>query len=380
MELNELRNEINIIDDEIASLFQKRMDAVAKIAEFKKEHNVPVRAGSREREILYRVTDITRKDLEEYTKVLFNTIFDLSRNYQHTKIIDRTSPLREKIEKAAESTANAFPTKAIVACQGVEGANSQIACTKLFSIPQIMYFNNFEGVFQAVENGMCQYGILPIENSSAGSVTQVYDLMVKYKFYIVKSLKLKIEHCLMAKPDAKLSNIKEVVSHEQALNQCSEFLKNHPEIKVTIMENTAKAAKFVSESDRNDIAAIASANCAELYGLSVIESDIMNTDHNYTRFICISKNLEIYPDSNKITFMVSLSHEPGSLYSLLSKFSTNGLNICKIESRPINGKDFEFRFYFDVDTNVRSEDTLKILSQLEDNEFFVFLGNYNEQF
>ena len=162
-------------------------------------------------------------------------------------------------------------------------------------------------------------------------------------------------------------------------NQCGEFLKNSG-VKITVFSNNAAAAKYVSESERTDLAAIASESCAELYGLRVISGRVANTDHNYTRFICISKSLEIFEGANKITFVASASHRPGSLYSLIAKFATRGLNICKLESRPIPGKDFEFRFYFDVDASVKSGDTQTILSQLEKEDFFTFLGAYSEVF
>ena len=201
--------------------------------------------------------------------------------------------------------------------------------------------------------------------------------MEKYNCKIVRSLRLKIEHCLLARPGVKLTGVKEVVAHEQALDQCSEFLKSN-NIKVTVFSNNAAAAQYVSESGRDDIAAIASENCAGLYSLEVLSRRVSNTDHNYTRFICISKELEIFEGANKITFVASASHRPGSLYSLLAKFATRGLNISKLESRPIPGKDFEFRFYFDVDASVRSRDTQTILSQLEKEDFFTFLGAYSE--
>ena len=273
----------------------------------------------------------------------------------------------------------AFPSRAVVACQGAEGAYSQLACGKMFPLPQIMYCSRFDGVFRAVETGMCRYGILPIENSSAGSVTEVYDLMEKYNCKIVRSLKLKVEHCLLARPGVTLAAVKEVVAHEQALNQCGEFLKNQG-VKVTVFDNNARAAQYVAESGRTDVAAIASAGCAGLYGLEILSDRVANTDHNYTRFICISKELEIYEGANRITFVASASHRPGSLYSLIAKFATRGLNICKLESRPIPGKDFEFRFYFDVEASVLSPDTQTVLSQLEKEPFFTFLGAYSEVF
>ena len=376
MELKDYRDQLDRIDGQLVSLFKERMETVKSIADYKKEHNTPVLAAGREREILYRVTGLCGEELQEYTKLLYSTLLELSRDYQEDRLNTEESKLCREILAAAEHSGT-FPGRAVVACQGMEGAYSQMACDKLFSLPQIMYFNRFDGVFRAVEAGMCRYGILPIENSSAGSVTEVYDLMEKYNCKIVRSLKLKIEHCLLAKPGVKLSDIKEVVAHEQALNQCGEFLKAHG-VKITIFSNNAAAAQYVSQSDRTDIAAIASAGCADLYGLQILTDRVSNTDHNYTRFICISKNLEIFEGANRITFVASASHRPGSLYSLLAKFAAKGMNISKLESRPIPGKDFEFRFYFDVEASVHSPDTQKILSQLEKEDFFTFLGAYSE--
>lgn len=378
MELQDYRNQLDQIDDQLAALFKQRMETVKQVADYKKEHNTPVLAANRERDILYRVTGLCGEELQEYTKILYSTILELSRDYQEDRLSTGESKLCRDILAAAEQTGE-FPSRAVVACQGAEGAYSQIACDKMFPLPQILYFGSFDGVFRAVENGMCRYGILPIENSSAGSVTEVYDLMEKYNCKIVRSLKLKVEHCLLAKPGVKLKDVKEVVAHEQALNQCSDFLKsNH--VKITVFDNNARAAKYVADSGRTDIAAIASASCAPLYNLEVISEHVSNSDHNYTRFICISKNLEIYEGANKITFVTSTSHRPGSLYSLIAKFATRGLNICKLESRPIPGKDFEFRFYFDVEASVRNPDTQTVLSQLEKEDFFTFLGAYGEVF
>ena len=378
MDLKDYRTQLDAIDDQMASLFKQRMEIVRKVADYKKETNTPVMAAGREREILYRVTGLCGEELEEYTKILYSTVLELSRDYQEDRLSTGESALVSEILAAAEQTGE-FPKRAIVACQGTEGAYSQMACDKLFPLSQILYCNRFDGVFRAVEAGMCRYGVLPIENSSAGSVTEVYDLMERYNCKIVRSLKLKVEHCLLARPGVQLKDVKEVVAHEQALNQCSEFLKSSG-AKVTVFSNNAAAAKYVSESDRTDIAAIASVNCAGLYGLSVLSDHVANSDHNYTRFICISKQLEVYEGAGKITFVASASHRPGSLYSLIAKFATRGLNICKLESRPIPGKDFEFRFYFDVEASVWSKDTQTILSQLEKEEFFTFLGAYSEVF
>ena len=272
MELSELRRKIDGIDDQIAELFAERMSTALEVAKVKKAAGIPVLNRTREREILSRIAEKTPDDLQIYAKILYSMLFDLSRSYQQRYLTEK-SDIAERIKKALEETDKLFPSKAVVACQGVEGAYSQIACDKLFALPSIMYFNRFEGVFQAVAKGLCRYGILPIENSSHGSVLEVYDLMKRYSFHIVRSIKLQINHVILAKPGSKLSDIKEIFSHEQAIGQCSEFLKKF-DGKVTVCENTAVAAKMVAESQRPDIAAISSESCAVLYGLSVIASDI----------------------------------------------------------------------------------------------------------
>ena len=316
--------------------------------------------------------------IDVYKRQLFNTLFDLSRSYQNN-YLSRVFDIGERIEKALEETPKLFPKKAVVACQGVEGSYSQAACEKLFEVPSTMYFNSFEGVFNAVEKGLCQYGILPIENSSYGSVGTVYDLMRNYNFHIVKSIRLRINHSLLAKPGTKLKDVKEIFSHEQAIGQCGEFLKTLKDVKITICENTARAAKMVAESERDDVAAICSRDCMELYGLESLNNNIQVSDNNYTRFICISKNLEIYPGANKISLMLTLPHRPSSLYHMIAKFAALGVNLTKLESRPVPGSDFEFMFYFDMEASVYSPELVNLLGQLENQpELFVFLGSYSE--
>lgn len=380
MEINELRQQINQIDDQLARLFAQRMDTALSIAQYKKEHDLPVLDRSRERQVLARIAEIVGEPYEQYSRVLWNVLFDLSRSYQN-KRMDQGSQLEQQIQSALETTPQLFPAKAAVAVQGVEGAYSQQACDKLFSLPTILYFNQFEGVFQAVQQGLCRYGILPIENSSAGSVTAVYDLMKKYNFHIVRSIKLKVDHALLVNPGTKLEQIRQVVSHDQGLSQCSEFLKQHPEIQAVPLANTAAAAQFVAQSGRKDIAAISSRSCAQLYGLETLLENFQNSDHNYTRFICISKQPEIYPGANKISLMLTLPHQPGSLYNLISRFSALGLNLTKLESRPMPGKDFEFMFYFDFDASCYAPETVSMLGDLSrDLESFTFLGSYSEVF
>lgn len=377
MDIKEVRNEIDKIDDEIAKLFAQRMDKAKKVIEIKKQSGLPVFNATREREILNRIADQVPENYEVYSKVLFSTLFELSRSYQNS--LTGESNLEKRIKTALENTMEEFPQRASVACQGVDGAYSELAATKLFSLPNILFFRHFEGVFQAVEKGLCKYGVLPIENSSYGSVSEVYDLMKHHNFSIVRTIKMHVSHVLLAKDGATLKDIKEVYSHEQAIGQCSEFLRSHPEIKIKVCENTAIAAETVAKANDKSVAAISSANCAELYGLKVIKTGIQNSENNYTRFICISKEPEIYQGANKISVMLSLPHRPGSLYTVMSKFNSLGINLSKLESRPISGSDFEFMFYFDIDASVRNEKVIKLLAELDaESEQFVFLGAYSE--
>ena len=378
MDLKDLRLEIDAIDDELVKLFTQRMEISAQIAGYKKEKSLPIFVPAREREKLADVAEKAGPDMANYTRVLYSMLFELSRGYQ-AKLNGEISPLYKEITHAIENTPKLFPQAPMVACQGVEGAYSQIACEKMFKNPFIMYFKNFEGVFSAIDNGLCQYGILPLENSTAGSVKKVYDLMIEHNFSIVRTFRLKIDHNLLAKPGTKLSDIKEVYSHEQAINQCSEFLHAMTGITVIPVANTAIAAEMVSKSDRKDIAALPSRACAELYNLEVIASSIQDKGNNRTRFICISKNLEIYPGSDKTSIMMVLPHRPGSLYKLLARLYTLGINVTKLESRPIPDRDFEFMFYFDLETSIYSEEFVQLMCELENLcEDFKYLGSYCE--
>ncbi len=377
MDLQECREKIDAIDEKIVALFRERMEICAQVASYKKEHDLPVYDAKRERSLLTRVADLAGEEMDEYVRVLFGTVMDLSKAYQHRKL--RGDSLNTQIQQALEETPQLFPQRAVVACQGVEGAYSQLAAEKLFRLPSIMYCNSFEGVFSAIESGLCQYGVLPLENSTAGSVNKVYDLMIRKKFYIVRSLRLKVDHNLLVKPGVKLEDIKEVYSHEQAISQCQGFLNEHPEIKVNICANTAMAAQLVAESDRRDIAALSSRACAEQYGLQCLQSSVQDAGNNYTRFICISKKMEVYPGADRTSIMMVMPHKPGSLYSVLSRFYSLGVNLIKLESRPLPDRDFEFMFYFDIDASVYAPQLSQVLSDLEGQaEEFRYLGSYTE--
>lgn len=378
MKIQELRGQIDKIDDELVKLFGQRMEIAAQIADYKKENNLPIFVPAREREKLLDVATKAGSEMENYTRVLYSMLFELSRSYQ-SKRNAKTSPLYERITHAIDDTPKLFPQAPMVACQGVEGAYSQIACEKMFKNPFILYFKNFEGIFNAIDQGLSQYGILPIENSTAGSVNKVYDLMIQHNFSIVRTFRLKVDHNLLAKKGTKLEDIREIYSHEQAINQCAAFLSGLKNVKIIPVENTAVAAKMVADSDRTDVAALSSRACAELYGLDCLAASIQDKGNNRTRFICISKNLEIYPGSDKTSIMMVLNHKPGTLYKVLARLYVLGINVIKLESRPIPDREFEFMFYFDLETSIYSEEFVQLMCELDELcEEFKYLGSYSE--
>lgn len=378
MDLKDLREEIDQIDHDLVQLFCQRMDVSARIADVKKQGGLPILAPAREREKLQEVAKQAGPDMDNYTRVLYSMLFELSRSYQ-SKRNGQISPLYGQITRAIESTPKLFPQAPMVACQGVEGAYSQIACEKIFKSPFIMYFKNFEAVFSAIDQGMCQYGILPIENSTAGSVKKVYDLMIQHNFSIVRTFRLKVDHNLLVNSGTKLEDIKEVYSHEQAISQCQDFLQSLPGVNVIPVGNTAMAAEMVASSGRKDVAALSSRSCAELYGLTCLAAAVQDKGNNRTRFICISKNLEIYPGSDKTSIMMILNHRPGALYKVLARLYTLGINVTKLESRPIPDREFEFMFYFDLETSIYSGEFVQLMCELDELcEEFKYLGSYTE--
>ena len=378
MELSDYRAQIDRIDAELLQLFAERMQTAAGIAAYKKSHGLPVLDAGREREKLAQIVKAAPEDLQEEAVSLYRLLFSLSRSYQRD-LLDEKTVLPALLKAALEQTPQLFPPTAAVACQGVEGAYSQQACDKLFQHPSVFFCATFDKVFSAIEQGLCQYGVLPLENSTAGSVNAVYDLMQKHKFSIVRSVRLRIDHSLLALPGVKLSDIREIVSHEQALGQCSDLLRAMPGVAVTRCANTAEAARMVAQSGRKGLAAIASNACAEVYGLQVLQARVQNDGGNYTRFICIAAKPEIYPGADRTSLLLSLSNEPGSLYQVLSRIYGHGINLTKLESRPIAGSDDTFRFYFDLEASVYSPELPKLLGELEDVcEHVCYLGSYSE--
>ena len=377
-DLADIRQRINQIDEQISALFLERMEVAADVAEYKRATGKPVFDRTRERENIARAAERVPVSLASYAATLESVLMEASREAQYKRLGLKGHATQEVTVALGEQPA-LFPQQAYVACQGVEGAYQQIACDRMFKRAQISYFNSFDGVFRAVEQGFCQFGVLPIENSTAGSVNRVYDLMMRHDFHIVRTCRLKVDHCLLAKPGTTLDDIKVIYSHEQAINQCANYLANLTGARVHVCENTAIASQRVAASDKDDVAAIASRACAELYGLEILDQAIQDQQNNYTRFACITKDLTIYPGADRTSLMAVVSNEPGSLYKVLGRFYALGVNLIKLESRPIPDRDFEFMFYFDVECPATAPEFPALLNSLSDGcEELRYLGSYSE--
>lgn len=375
MDLTEIRKKIDDTDSKILPLLVDRMKLSLEVAQYKKEHNMPVLNVEREQEILDKIL----KQGGDYGRALqsvYSSVMEASRSLQHN-FLNGGSELRNVIEKSLKEKGVAVKREK-VACQGVEGAFSSQASRKVFDEPDIIYYSQFEDVFRAVSDGEAEYGVVPIENSSAGSVHETFDLMMKYRLFISEAVDLSVNHCLLVKPETDVKEVKKVYSHPQALSQCSDYIKEHNLTPIPY-RNTAAAAKFVSETDEN-AAAVASEEAAEIFGLQIAARQIQSSKFNKTRFLVLSRKLTIDENAEKISLIFSLPHVPGSLCNVLSRFFRCGLNLTKIESRPIKDSDFQYYFYLDFTGNVRNSDTLNLLCELsEELPAFTFLGNYREQ-
>lgn len=379
-ELSDLRQQIDAIDARIFSLFSERASVSEQVAAYKREHGMRVFDPARERQKVASAARQAPEDLATYAQVLMELLMEASRSRQHALLGDEPADgTLGRIDAAAAATPELFPRSARVVCQGVEGAFSQMAAQKIFRRPQIAYAPSFDAVFRTVEQGLAEFGVLPVENSTAGSVNQVFDLMVEHSFYVVRTTRVKVEHNLLARPGASIGDIRDIYSHEQAIGQCAEFLSGLPDVRVHVCENTAVAAKLVAEGGRDDAAALSSRACADLYGLDVLVPGAQDRDNNYTRFACISKDLRVYPGADRTSLMIVLPHEPGSLYKLLAKFYALDINLLKLESRPIPERDFEFRFYFDIECPVAAPEFRSLMSTIGSLcQECRYLGSYSE--
>lgn len=368
MDLSTLRNRIDVIDSEILKLFIERMDICRQVGEYKKTHDLPVMQGGREQQIIDNIRANSPDDLKDGAAVLFQNIMDISKSIQNIGMA---------ADKKREYSSFSVEKAGKIACQGTDGAYSAIACKKLFGDKPSVFYRSFEDVFDAVESGECEYGLLPLENSTIGSITETYELMGRRQFFINSLVRVEITHCLAAKKGTKLSEVKKVYSKNEALSQCSKFLKDSG-FETYDFANTALSAEFVSNSSE-PIACICSESCAELLGLEFLSRNIADAQPNYTRFICFSKNLTVNSDSDIVSVLLTIPHTKGALNRLLTKFSVNGINLTKIESKSIAGSDFEFMFFLDFVGNCLDAKVTALLDDLKkEMSSFRLLGNFRE--
>lgn len=365
MTLEEIRKEIDNIDEKLLPLFEARMDCARKVAAVKKAQGLPILNEKREQAVLEKAA-AGAKTYKSEAKMLYNALMSVSRGLQH-ELLGSGEELRRMLQEAENP-----PACKTAAVFGAAGSFSHEAAKCLVPGAEPLFYPTFQEIFQAVEEGRAEFGILPVENSSAGSVEQVYDLILTYRFFIVGEEILPIHHCFCGDPEKTFSKI---FSHTQALSQCSEFISGM-KLQAEACSSTAEAP-FLAK--KNGQAAICSEEAAKKAGLPVLQKEIQNNRNNCTRFIQISRKFFIPENAGKISLCFSLPHTTGSLHGVLSRFAQTGLNLTKIESRPIPGSRFEYDFYLDFSGNVQEPHTLQLLCALSaELPRFSFLGNYKE--
>ena len=397
MNLSECRNEIDKIDKELVELFEKRMNVAINVAKYKIENNIPIFNGAREAEVIEKnINRLNNKEYSNLTEKFFTYLMELSRSLQSDIInennennkndrndeiykIDKNNTIIGSIEENISINENKRDLKNIkIGYQGVRGSFSEEAMIKYFGGNHTTTdYEEFEDVFLALKNNEIDYGILPIENSSTGVITTVYDLLVEYGLYIVGEECIKIDQNLIGIKGSKLEDIKEIYSHPQGFEQSSEFLNKQNNLKLIPFHNTAISAKYVSELNDKSKAAIASLRAAEIYGLDVIKKEINDKNNNHTKFIIIGRKLESSKECNKITVVFSLDDKAGTLYNLLRHFAENNINMIKIESRPTKNEPWKYILYVDFEGNIENEDVKKAIKLIEEkSEYFKLLGSY----
>ena len=378
MDISEIRPQLDAVDNDLLALFLKRMALIDKIADAKKrDPSRPLYDPAREREILMRIRENAGSEYGDSAHQLFRMILELSRARQAAQLIPATS-VAARVAAMCANEQNVFPQTGRIAVSGVEGSHAGAAADRLFPKGDIIFMDGFPAVVQAVQAGLCKFGILPVENSVHGSVRQVYDLLREPDICIVRSVRQLIRHVLLTQKDAALSDIKTIYTHEQAAGQCSRFLQTLGADVVPCV-STAHAAQRAAEAKDKSVAAIAGEACAKLYGLSVLTGDIQNESNNDTRFLCITKGASCYAGADRMSILVNCANSPGALYQMIAKISALGINMCKLESMPIPGTNFSYRFYMDLECNVHQEGVLGLLCELERScDSFTLLGNYTE--
>lgn len=374
MDLKEIRAEIDIIDEKIEKLFAERMRLCGEVADYKAKNLVPVFSHEREEEILERISETSADDVRNASRALFTQIMDISKCVQRERIPPQKSP-----------EDHPFKENPTAACPGIRGSYSEEACKRIFGEnAALRYYDTFAETFSAIDKGEADYGVLPIENSTAGIVEDTYSMLERREMYISRRLSLPIKHVFAAKKGASLGEIKSVLSHEQALNQCRAFIEKNA-LSIKRAPNTSIAARDVARGNDPSLACICSAYCAKLYELDILAENIADCDENFTRFIVVSKTLQIPNGADTISVCVSLPHKTGSLWRLLTRFFYLDLNLTKIESRPmppwikkkVGESSFDFIFYLDFEGKISDPAVASLLDSLEqDCAYYRFLGNY----
>lgn len=373
--LKPLRDQIDGIDKELLALFVRRMDVTRQVGEYKVEHGIQVLDPDREREVLDGKAALAPQELQSEARTLFETIMALSRRQQRRLVPANQAAFEVYLRQKSQAAAPVENPKVLY--QGVPGAYAEEAATAYFGEGcRRESVGAWEDIFLALRQREADYGVVPIENSSTGSINQVYDLLAKYEHFIVGEVKLRVSHCLMAPAGVALADVTQVYSHEQGLFQCSPYLAQHPEWTQTAMGNTAAAAQFVAQSGR-PCAAIGSERCAKLYGLDILARNISQSSHNYTRFVVVAPRMELDPGRDKISALFTLPHKTGTLHQIMAVFATGGLNMMKLESRPILERNWEYRFFVDFTGNLLDPEMDLVLRELvECSTAFRVLGNY----
>lgn len=375
MDLLELRGEIDKIDKEIVSLYEKRMEISKQVAEYKIETGKKVFDKAREEEKLTALKNMTHNEFNRHGIVeLFEQIMSMSRKLQYQLLSEKGA--LGKLPFIGVETLDT--QRARVVFQGAEGAYSQAAMKQYFG-EEISSFHvdTFRDAMSAIDEGSADFAVLPIENSTAGIVSEIYDLLVEFENYIVGEQVIRIEHCLMGLPGTKKEDIRTVYSHPQSLMQSARYLNEHAGWRQISMQNNAFAAQKVKEDGDKSQAAIASAYAAEAYGLEVLERGVNQSSSNSTRFIIVTNQKIFRKDAGKVSICFEVPHESGSLYHMLSHFIYNNLNMNRIESRPIEDRNWEYRFFIDFDGNLADSAVKNALRGLRDEaRNMKILGNY----
>ena len=375
MDLLELRNQLDDIDEKIVKLYEERMEICSRVADYKIKTGKKVFDKTREEEKLRKVKSLTHNEFNAYgVQELFEQIMSMSRKLQYNKLAEVGSVGRLPFIKVDKLDVE----KARVVFQGAEGAYSQMAMMKYFG-EQVNCFHvdTFRDAMCAIEEGSADFAVLPIENSTAGIVNEIYDLLVEFENYIVGEQIIKIEHCLMGLPGTDFEQIRTVYSHPQSLMQSARYLNEHDTWRQISMQNNAFAARKVSQDGDKSQVAIASEQAATIYGLDILKRGVNQSETNSTRFIIVTNQKIFLKDANKVSICLEVSHESGSLYHMLSHFIYNNLNMTKIESRPIEERNWEYRFFIDFEGNLADSAVKNALRGLRDeSRSMKILGNY----